>query len=220
MEPSTTTAITNQRTITVSGLGRNAVTPDVAQVMLGVQSENRDLTTAQQEANQTMHAIIGTLREQGVPEERIKTINYTVSIQRDHTKPDAPITDFQVAHVLQIKIKPIVDLGAILNAAVARGANVIHGAQFMVENPEAALRQAREQAMQEVRAKAEQLATLAGVSLGPPLTILESLNQPFPIHVMAPPAVRLAHTPSPAVVPIQPGESELVVNVTVSYAIA
>jgi uncharacterized protein YggE len=170
----------DRRTISVTGEGRVSVTPDTAQVVLGVEIQNADLSAAQLEASQKMDAIIAALKDNGVPEDRIKTINYSVSVQRDYERPGQPITGYLVSHLVQAKIQPMDKVGAIIDAAVSEGANAVRDVAFIVENQDAALRQAREQAVNNARAKAEQLASLIGVSLGAPASITESSAMPPP----------------------------------------
>ena len=114
---------TNQRTISVSGEGRVYVTPDTAQVTLGVQIENADLGAAQQEANQKMDAVLAVLKANGVADDQIKTVTYNISVQRDYQKPNQPITGYQVSHPVQVKVKPMSKVSAVIDAAVAKGAN-------------------------------------------------------------------------------------------------
>ncbi len=207
-----------QRTITVSGEGRVSVTPDTAQVILGVQIQKPDLAAAQQEANQKMDAVLGALKENGVSEDKIKTVNYTISVQRDWQKEGQPIIGYQVTHLVQAKVKPMNKVSAIIDAAVAKGANAVNDVVFTVENQDAPLQQAREQAVNNARVKAEQLAKLTGVGLGEPVTVSEtSTMPPMPI-----PMAREAVAPAAAVgagTAVQPGQSEVTVNLTISYAI-
>jgi uncharacterized protein YggE len=124
----------NRRMISVTGEGRVSVTPDTAQVILGVEIQNPDLATAQQEANQKMDAIIAALKDNGVPDDRIKTINYSVSVHRDFEKPEQPITGYLVSHLVQAKIQPMDKVGPIIDAAVSEGANAVRDVTFIVEN--------------------------------------------------------------------------------------
>jgi len=86
--------------------------------------------------------------------------------------------------------------------------------QFSVENMDALVQQAREQAMANAKSKAEQLAKLGGVTLGAPISISEGTSMP-----PQPFAARdAASVPSgAAAAPIQTGQNEITVSVTVSY---
>jgi uncharacterized protein YggE len=85
------------------------------------------------------------------------------------------------------------------------------------DNLEALKAQARDQAMQNARAKAEQLARDAGVTLGRPITIEESdVGGVTPVR--AAPAAADAFA-APASTPIQPGELQVQTIVRVTWAI-
>ncbi|HLE02096.1 MAG TPA: SIMPL domain-containing protein, partial [Dehalococcoidia bacterium] len=92
----------------------------------------------------------------------------------------------------------------------------LQGIAFAIDDPTALRAQAREKAMAEAKAKAEQLARLAGVTLGRPTAISEG--------VVARPIRFEERGLAPAVggdieTPIAPGEMEVAVNVQVLYAI-
>ena len=210
---------TNQRTISVSGEGRVYVTPDTAQVTLGVQIENADLGAAQQEANQKMDAVLAVLKANGVADDQIKTVTYNISVQRDYQKPNQPITGYQVSHLVQVKVKPMSKVSAVIDAAVAKGANAVNDVVFTVENQDAPLQQAREQAVNNARAKAEQLAKLTGVGPSGPVTISETSSRP-PVPIpMATRDMGVGPAACEASTAVQPGQSEVSVNLTISYAI-
>jgi uncharacterized protein YggE len=117
-----------------------------------------------------------------------------------------------------VKVKPMNKVSAVIDAAVAKGANAVNDVVFTVENQDAPLQQAREQAVNNARVKAEQLAKLTGVGLGGPVTVSEtSTMPPMPI-----PMAREAAAPAgagSAATAVQPGQSEVTVNLTISYAI-
>ena len=70
--------------------------------------------------------------------------------------------------------------------------------------------------MADARATAEQLAQLAGVSLGRPIYVSESASAPPPIY---PVFQGGAPSPAPAPTPISPGQTEISLSVQVVYAI-
>ena len=154
------------------------MTSDTAQVTLVVEIENTDLGAAQQEANQKMDVVLAALKANGVADDQIKTVSYNISAQRDYQKPNQPITGYQVSHLVQVKVKPMSKVSAVIDVAVAKGANAVNDVVFTVENQDAPLQQAREHAVNNARAKAEQLAKLTSVGLGGLVTISETSSRP------------------------------------------
>jgi uncharacterized protein YggE len=204
----------NMKAITVNGEGRVLVKPDTAQIIVGVEIRNTDLSAAQNEASQKMNAVIDSLKQNGVEESKIKTINYSISIDR---KNDGSVNGYVITNLVQARVKPIDKVGPILDAAVKAGANSVQSVSFVVEDVDAATQQARQQAVNDARDKAQQLAKLAGVTLGAPISITEASSpSPSPVPLAAKAAGAVA---SDAAAPIQAGESEIVVYVTVSYGI-
>lgn len=201
---------TTQRLITVSGSGQVSVTPDTAEVELGVQAQNADLATAQQAVNQKMTAVIAAIKGAGIPDNQIRTTNYSINI--DRKDPSTPPTGYQVLSTVRVTVQPVDKLGSIIDAAVAQGANVVNGVQFVVQNQSAALQQARQLAMQDAHSRAVQLAQLGGVTLGQVVSITETSGG-VPYVVPGASAVAASGTP------IQPGQNTVTVQVTVSYAI-
>ena len=206
-----------QRTISVSGQGTVTIAPDTAQATLGVQMHDRELARAQGEAARIMGQVHDALKAAGVPEAKIKTVTYNVQIDRNFQDPGQPITGYTVLDLAQVSLTPVNQLGTVLQAAIAAGANMVQGVGFTVADTTQAEQQARQQAMADARARAEQLAQLAGVTLGQPLEIIEG-GTSFPPTPMADSFRSFSLKASAAAPPpIQAGESSISVGVTVRY---
>jgi uncharacterized protein YggE len=124
-----------------------------------------------------------------------------------------------VNNSVTVKIRKISDSGPIIDAVTAAAGNLIrvNGISFDISDPAPALKQARQQAMADANAKAAQLASLGGVKLGPPTYISESTSSyvPQPVYFGASNAAA-----APAVsTPINPGQTQVSVNVQVVYGI-
>jgi uncharacterized protein YggE len=141
-------------------------------------------------------------------------VNYSINVDQDYSKGTGEVTGYTVINMVDVKITDIDKLGAIIDAAVKAGANNVGGVQFSVENMDALVQQAREQAMADAKSKAEQLAKLGGVTLGAPVSISEGTSMP-PQPMAARDAMSVAS--GAAAAPIQAGQNEITVSVTVSY---
>ncbi|MFN3336399.1 MAG: SIMPL domain-containing protein [Thermomicrobium sp.] len=204
-------AMPPQRVISVSGEGRISLTPDTAIVTLGAEVFDPDAAAAQREVERRMDAILAVFRQAGIPESKIKTVVYAITVERDWQQPSAPVTGYRVSHLVEVQVQPVQRVGELLGRAVQSGANAVTGISFSVANPAAALRQARELAVRDAREKAAQLAQLTGVGLGAPVRIVEAVTTP-PIPV---PVAKAG--PEAATVPV--GETTVVVTVSIDYAI-
>jgi uncharacterized protein len=204
---------TAQHSITVSGDGSVLATPDTAHVTLGVQVQNAELAAAQSQATDKMNAVLAALKQSGISDKDIKTVSYAIYPNQDPSKGTGEVTGYTVTNLVEVKITQLDKVGTIIDAAVSAGANNVGGIQFSVENIDALIQQARQQAMDDAHKKAAQLAQLGGVTLGAPISISEgTTNPPQPFSDM-----RSVPAAAAGSVPIQSGQNEVRVSVTVSY---
>lgn len=203
--------------ISVLGEGVVLTPPNRARIVIGVEVVNLSLTTAQAEAAQRADAIIERLRANGIAESDIRTVSYTVHPQYDQ---NGALRGFRVQNLLEVRTSNIDQLGPLLDQAVEAGASQIHGIQFEAEDVEQYKVLARDEAMQNARQKAEQLARNAGVSLGRVLYIEESdTGGVTPLRADAELASPVAMSAPRAPTPIQPGELQIRTIVRVVWAI-
>jgi uncharacterized protein YggE len=167
--------VTVQRSISVSGEGRVSLPTDTATLTLGAEVFDPDAAAAQREVQRRMEAILSVFRQAGIPESKVKTVMYSMSVERDWNQPTTVI-GYRVTHLVEVQVQPVERTGDLLNRAVQAGANAVTNISLSVSNPAAALRQARELAVRDAREKAAQLAQLSGVALGAPLRIVESTS--------------------------------------------
>jgi hypothetical protein len=207
------------RTINVTGEGRVSLAPDTVYMTLGVDITDPDLGTAQTQAAERMFAIISALQAAGVAEEDIQTSNYSIYVERDYNQASQPITGYHVSHSVTAKVRDMEAAGSTLEAAVEAGANNVSNVWFGLDDQSAALQQARELAIENARAKAEELARLTDSTLGPVQTISETATGGTPPVPFAQ-ASRASEDAAGAAPPINPGQTEVVLTVTVSYAIS
>jgi uncharacterized protein YggE len=207
--------------VSVVGSGIVLAQPTIARITLGVDVFNQSLSSAQTEAARNMEAVIARLKAHGIADEDIRTVSYNISPQydsgRDPTGATTVLRGYQVQNLVDVRVTNVGGLGALLDDVVSAGASRVHGVRFEAENMEALKAQARDQAMQNARAKAEQLARNAGVSLGRPLSIEESdIGGVTPVRQAAPAAALAAPAPT---TPIQPGELQVQTTVHVVWGI-
>ncbi len=205
--------------ISVVGSGIVLATPNIARVTLGVEVSNGSLAAAQSDAAQRMDAVIGKLKSHGLADDDIRTVSYNISPQYDTSRDSGAqvLRGYQVQNLVDARVTNVSTLGQLLDDVVSAGATRVFGIRFEADNMEALKTQARDQAMQNARAKAEQLARDAGVSLGRAITIEESdVGGVTPVRQAAPAAA----APAAAVTtPIQPGELQVQTTVRVIWAI-
>lgn len=203
-------------TITVVGDGRVLVQPDVANVTFGVEATAPTQAAAQADAATRMQAVVDTLLALGIPREEIRTSRLSAHPVHDQRDPSV-VRGYQANNSVQVKLRNLDQVGAIVDAVTAAGANRVDGIFFAVDQIEAPKGQARGLAMQNARTKADQLAGLAGMRIVGIKAIQESdasSNPPRPQPARA--DAYGAAAPAP---PVEPGQQEVATQVTVTYVI-
>jgi uncharacterized protein YggE len=208
-----------QEGITVSGEGKVSVVPDLATLSLGVEAQDTTVTAAQNQAAAAMEMIMAALVDNGIAEEDIQTQYFSISdITRwDDETREEEVIGYRVSNVVSVKIRAMESIGPIIDAVVEAGGDLtrVNGISFSVDDPSTYYDEAREEAMADAKATAEALAELGGVRLGKPTYITESSYQPGYIYV---PGARVDEAMESGT-PISPGETEITLNVQVTYDI-
>jgi len=202
--------------IWVTGEGSVTVVPDVANLNLGVEAEAETVALAQAQAAAAMQAVMDELNARGVADTDIKTQHYNIYPIRDYQKDTTVIVGYRVTNTITVKIRDVENTGAIIDAVTtAAGDNIrINSIYFTVDDSSAYLVQARANAMDDTKAKAQQLADLAGMSLGNPTYISEGSTYIPYIYVDR---NLSAEGPSTS---ISPGETEVSISIQVVYSMS
>ncbi|RPJ47395.1 MAG: DUF541 domain-containing protein [Chloroflexi bacterium] len=178
--------------ITVSGIGQVSGTPDIARVIVGVQTQGKDVKKAIADNNAQMTALINSLKAAGIAAKDIQTMNYSVSVETPPMPVDqsgataTPVEPtYHISNQVNVTVRDITRLSDVLDRAVASGANSIYGVSFDVSDPTSLEDQAREQAVADAKARAEKLAQLEGVTLGNVILVNETSMNPGPVFEAA-----------------------------------
>jgi uncharacterized protein YggE len=208
-------------TISVTGVGTVIVTPDTANIQIGVQVFNKELAAAQADATEQMNAIIKTVTDAGVAEKDIQTSNYSVSIRQQYNDQGFPtdVLGYDIYNTLSVTIRDLDSLGEILDKTVAAGANQIYGITFYTSDLTEATAAARKAAVQDAQERAGQLAAAAGVEIGSIVNISEGYSSsPSPIDYGKGYAADSMQAGAGAV-PIQTGSQSVEISVSVTYSV-
>ncbi len=211
-------------TITVDGTGTVTIDPDTAQVELGVMANNESLEEAQSTVSEGLAAVTEALLDAGVLAEDITTSSYSVYPVAEYDRDGnyVGVSRYEVSSGLTVIVRDTDSVGTILDLAVDAGANNVWGISFYVDDPSEAAAQARTMAVEDARAKADQLATASGSVVTGVVSIYETSappSVPMPYYEsagMGGAAMDQASMP----VPVNPGQTEIVVTVQVVYQIA
>jgi uncharacterized protein len=203
--------------ITVSGEGSAFGTPDVAVATLGVQSSASTVADARTRATDSMDAMLKALKDGGVADKDIQTTQFSVDPQYDYSNNKQTITGFMVNNMVTAKIHNIDKTGELIDAAVRAGGDQarVQSLQFTMDDPASLQGEARKKAMTDAHNRAQTLADAAGASVGAPRSITEG-GGAMPITLSAADLSQRSAAGAPAV-PIQTGQLEVKINVSVVY---
>jgi uncharacterized protein YggE len=207
------------RTLSVNGTGQVNAVPDVADISLGVFEQAKEAAEASQQAAASMDSMIGALLALGIDETDIQTTSISLNARYDWNQEPASIVGWEARNMVNVTVRDIESVGDVVDTAVASGANQVNGISFRVEDPAEAQSLARTAAVEDARAKADQLAADAGVEITGIVSISESGGQPPQPIYMARQEMAFAADAGVAT-PVLPGEVELSVNVFIVYEIA
>jgi uncharacterized protein YggE len=199
-----------EKTVTVTGEATLGIAPDTAVIRIGVTSQEKTAREAGESNAKQMTSVLAAIKASGIAERDIQTSRLSLQPQYDPNKGGtARLTGFQATNQVTIKIRDIENLPAVLDRAIAAGANEMSGIEFVVSEQSKLLDQARDDAIADARRKAELFARAAGVRIGNVISISE--------EGPAPPQPRPMQAVRAGAVPVAPGEQTLRAIVTVSY---
>ncbi|MFZ2694203.1 MAG: SIMPL domain-containing protein [Minisyncoccia bacterium] len=217
--------------ISVTGKGDVMTVPDTGLFSYSVVEEGKTVGIAQDKAAKKSNEIISALKTIGVEEKDIKTTGYNSYPKYDYSAypicvngycpPSKQVlTGYEVNVTITVKVRKTADAGVALTKVGDLGASNISGLTFVVDDPDKAQAEARDEAIQDAKAKAKMLSKSLGVRLKRIINFYESGNQPVPYYggaMMEVKAMGGDMAPTPPQLPV--GENEVVSNVTITYEV-
>lgn len=160
-------AMADEGSLTVIGTASVAVQPDMARVSVGVESKAATVEEASAANALTVNAVIKALQAAGVAQDDLSTENYYVGMEYNYSSfGDPEVKGYNVSNTLNVIIRDMDKIGAVIDAAIAAGANQVYGVTFLSTQEKDAHDEALALAVQEGMRKASLLAMAAGRQLG------------------------------------------------------
>jgi uncharacterized protein YggE len=202
-------------TVTVPGSGSVSAPPDTASFTVGVTTEAPNAADAVRQNSAAVQHVLEALSAAGVPSKNVQTTGFSLGpVYADRQPGQRPrLTGYRASNQVAVEVQGIERVGALLDRAVAAGANDVGGIAFSVGDPTALLDEARRRAAADARHRAELYAVAAGLKLGRLVRLEESgARGPSPL----PRAARMEMAAPP---PIAGGEVDLQIDVTATFAL-
>jgi uncharacterized protein YggE len=208
--------------IAVTGVGSATGRPDVVRAQLTATASRPRLADALAAAEEAAGRAREVLARFGLTGEDAATFGLSVVAEEVWREGQGShITGFRADHTMAVTVRDVAAVGSVLGQVLVAGGDDVRlgGVEFAVED-EAALRaRARELAWADALARAEQLAGLAGVALGPVSQIEERVagyGGPRPMMAMR----AMAPMQASADVGVEPGRVAVTVSLDVGWALA
>ena len=170
-------------TISVTGFGEAFGVPDTGTIQLGFSTSNVDIGQAMSQSNATVERLTQAMLGVGIASEDIQTTNFSVWPEERYD----PLTGlptgektYRVENTLSVKVRQLDSMPQVIEAGLANGANNLYGLNFSIDDSGALAAEARSAAVADARARAEELATELGVSLGEARIASEIYNTGYP----------------------------------------
>lgn len=159
----------SDQTMTVSGTGTVLLKPDIAIINVSISTEKESVQEALDENTKSVKQVKSALTEMGIPEEDIKTTSYSLYSSQKYYRDETAGMDeyiFSVFYGFEIKLRDISKLNDVLDACINNGVNSINSVSYDSSLREDTYMQARDLAIDDANANAQQIAQKLGVKVG------------------------------------------------------
>jgi len=213
------------RSFQVSGEGSATAIPDIAQFSFGVITQGGiDLGITQEQNTTEVNASIAFLKDQGIEKKDISTKTYQVNPRYQYYNcsgengpcPPPEIVGYTVQQTVQVKVWDFSAIGTLLAGVVENGANSVSQLSFTIDDPTAVQNEARKEAIEKAKAKAQALAEAGGFKVGRLLSIQEGAASSPRYDFVTLESASRGGAPTPS---IEPGSQEVKVSITLTYEI-
>src|SRR3989338_4392732 len=169
-------------TITVQGEGRATVPPNVAHISFSVENTAAIVSDAQAATTKQANAALGFVKGQGIAENDVKTLAYTITPQYAYRvclageicPSTGKITGYQVSQTVQVTLHDLSMVGTMLEGLGTLQVQNVNGPNFALDDSTAGYDAARADAINKAQAQARLIARELGVGLGKIVNFSES----------------------------------------------
>lgn len=196
------------RQVTVIGSGKVQGTPDTLTASVAMETVAPDVTAALNQSSQRQQAVIDALVSNKVDRKDINTTR--VSVQPQTNSDGTTTTGYRASNAIDVKIRDITAASQLLALIASTGGDAtrINSVSYSIEDDSQLVKDARAQAFNDAKSRAEQYAQLSGLNLGKVISISEQsgATPPTPMPRMAMDSV-----------PLEPGQQTVNFTVTVVW---
>ena len=156
--------------IWMNGRGVVSAAPDLAILNAGVEASGKTVEEARSQVATAMDAVMQVLRDRGIEDRDIRTTSFNIFPEYtfNEVRRRQELIGYRVSNQLSIRIRDLDSVGLVIDQVAAAAGDLVRvqGVGFTIEDTEALATQARAEAVNDLMAKARQLAELTGMRLG------------------------------------------------------
>ena len=214
--PANGAGTTDNRYITVTGVGTISIVPDAVRFNATVSALATTNAAALSTASKSAAAVRAALKDAGIATKDIRSANISVYPEYNWTQEaGTKITGYRASQSFDVLVRTASKAGTIIESVVTAGGDNVQlgGVVPTTLNPSLATEDARAAAVANAKSKASSYAKLLGTSIGKVLSLEEQsspvYSSPFP----------MAKAEADSAVQIDLGEQDVTVTITVRWAL-
>ncbi len=210
-------------TIEVSGNGDVTASPDIAYLGFAIETHAPTAEAASSQNASLARKVVDALKARLAGKGRISTGGYSLSPEYATPEPGRPsrkpeIVGYVARNSIKVETGELSILGALIDSAIAAGANQVNYLNFGLRNDGKARTEAIAEASKNAQAQAQALAASLGVKLGRVLKASVSPQfRPVPLQGMY--AERAAMLSVAPPTPVEAGQITVTATVSLTYEI-
>ena len=216
--PANGAGTTDNRFITVTGIGTISVVPDAVRFNATVSTLGSTNASALSSASKSAAAVRTALKDAGIATKDIRSASISVYPEYNWTQEaGTKITGYRASQSFDVLVRTASKAGTIIESVVKAGGDSVQlgGVIPTTLNPSAATEDARAAAVANAKSKASSYAKLLGTSIGKVISLEE---QSSPVYSSPFPTAK-AGAADAAAVEIDLGEQDVTVTITVRWGL-
>ena len=161
------------RTVEVSGTAQVVVQPDIASFSIQVSEKAETTSEAQQKANQKMSVLLATLREANIQDRDLQTTMINLRPSYDYIDNKQVLAGQVASQTVSVTVRDLNNIGSLIDSLGQVSSITLNSISFDKEDKSQAQSEARDLALANALAKAEQYASQVNMKTTTPITISE-----------------------------------------------
>lgn len=171
-----------QPQINISGEGKIKVAPDQAIITLGVENIGADANDVKKNNDATVDAVIKYLKKANIATEDYQTKRVNLNRNYDSAKKKY---NYRASQTIVITLKDLSKYDAVMMGVVDAGVNTINGVEFKTSKMAQYESEARKNAIQNAKLKANDYATALNQKVGKAIAVTDNTQTYYPRVMMA-----------------------------------